>query len=141
MTDLIAFRLIHLADVIGRAATAAYERRHGINNSELRALIVLREQQPLSVGELSRRGRIDKAWVSRPLDHLGQLGLVTRSPHPTDNRMVLISLTPAGVDMIERLAPIAWERQKRLLSGLSQQDAFRVIEILERNADDMLKNP
>jgi DNA-binding MarR family transcriptional regulator len=141
LTDLIAFRLIHLADVIGRAAAAAYERQHGINNSELRALIVLREQQPLSVGELSRRGRIDKAWVSRSLDHLGQLGLVARTPHPTDNRMILISLTPAGVDMIERLAPIAWERQKRLLSGLSQRDAIRVIEILERNADDMLKNP
>ena len=141
LTDLIAFRLIHLADVIGRAAAAAYERQHGINNSELRALIVLREQQPLSVGELSRRGRIDKAWVSRSLDHLGQLGLVARTPHPTDNRMILISLTPAGVDMIERLAPIAWERQKRLLSGLSQRDAIKVIEILERNADDMLRNP
>ena len=141
LTDLIAFRLVHLADVIGRAAAAAYERQHGINNSELRALIVLREQQPLSLGELSRRGRIDKAWVSRSLDHLGQLGLVSRTPHPTDNRKILISLTPAGVDMIERLAPIAWERQKRLLSGLSQRDAFRVIEILERNADDMLRNP
>jgi DNA-binding MarR family transcriptional regulator len=141
LTDLIAFRLIHLADVISRAASAAYEKQHGINNSELRALIVLREQQPLSVGELSRRGRIDKAWVSRSLDHLGELGLVARSPHPTDNRMILISLTSAGTDMIERLGPIAWERQKRLLSGLSQRDAVRVIEILERNADAMLRNP
>jgi hypothetical protein len=68
-------------------------------------------------------------------------GIVARTPHPTDNRKILISLTPAGLDMIERLAPIAWERQKRLLSGLSQQDAFRVIEILERNADDLLRNP
>ncbi|MFZ0840797.1 MAG: MarR family transcriptional regulator [Xanthobacteraceae bacterium] len=141
LTDLIAFRLIHLADVISRAASAAYEKQHGINNSELRALIVLREQQPLSVGELSRRGRIDKAWVSRSLDHLGERGLVARTPHPTDNRMVLISLTPAGVAMIDRLAPIAWERQKRLLSGLPRRDALKVIEILERNADDMLSNP
>jgi DNA-binding MarR family transcriptional regulator len=141
LTDLIAFRLIHLADVISRAASAAYEKQHGINNSELRALIVLREQQPLSVGELSRRGRIDKAWVSRSLDHLGERGLVARTPHPTDNRMVLISLTPAGVAMIDRLAPIAWERQKRLLSGLPRRDALKVIEILERNADDMLGNP
>ncbi len=141
LTDLIAFRLIHLADVISRAASAAYEKQHGINNSELRALIVLREQQPLSVGELSRRGRIDKAWVSRSLDHLGERGLVARTPHPTDNRMVLISLTPAGVAMIDRLAPIAWKRQKRLLSGLPRRDALKVIEILERNADDMLSNP
>jgi len=140
LTDLIAFRLIHLADVISRAASAAYEKQHGINNSELRALIVLREQQPLSVGELSRRGRIDKAWVSRSLDHLGERGLVARTPHPTDNRMVLISLTPAGVAMIDRLAPIAWERQKRLLSGLPRRDALKVIEILERNAYDMLSN-
>jgi DNA-binding MarR family transcriptional regulator len=55
--------------------------------------------------------------------------------------MVLISLTPAGVAMIDRLAPIAWERQKRLLSGLPRRDALKVIEILERNADDMLSNP
>jgi DNA-binding MarR family transcriptional regulator len=141
LTDLVAFRLVHLADAISRAANAVYEKQHGINNSELRALIVLREEQPLSVGELSRRGRIDKAWVSRSLDHLGQLGLVARTPHPTDNRMTLISLTPAGVEMIERLAPIAWQREKRLLAGLPQREAFRVIEILEKNADDLLRNP
>jgi DNA-binding MarR family transcriptional regulator len=55
--------------------------------------------------------------------------------------MTLISLTAAGVEMIQKLAPIAWERQNRLLSGLSQQEAFRVIEILERNANDLLINP
>ena len=55
--------------------------------------------------------------------------------------MILISLTAAGVELIQKLAPIAWERQNRLLSGLSQQEAFRVIEILERNANDLLTNP
>jgi hypothetical protein len=35
--------------------------------------------------------------------------------------MPLISLTAAGVEMIRKPAPIAWERQKRLLSGLSQR--------------------
>jgi DNA-binding MarR family transcriptional regulator len=141
LTDLVAFRLIHLADVISRAATAVFERRFDINNSELRALIVLREEQPLTVAELSRRGRIDKAWVSRSIDRLHERGLVSRKGHPTDSRMTLISLTAAGVEMIRKLAPIAWERQNRLLSGLSQQEAFRVIEILERNANDLLINP
>jgi DNA-binding MarR family transcriptional regulator len=66
---------------------------------------------------------------------------VSRKGHPTDSRMPLISLTAAGIEMIRKLAPIAWERQKRPLSGLSQQEAFRVIEILERNANDLLINP
>jgi DNA-binding MarR family transcriptional regulator len=46
---------------------------------------------------------------------------VSRKGHPTDSRMPLISLTATGVEMIRKLAPIAWERQKRLLSGLSQR--------------------
>ncbi len=141
LTDLVAFRLIHLADVISRAATAVYEKRYGINNSELRALIVLREEQPLTVNELSRRGRIDKAWVSRCIASLRKRGLVGRKAHPTDSRMTLISLTPAGLDMIQQLAPIAWERQNRLLAGLSAQEAFRVIEVIEKNADALLQKP
>jgi DNA-binding MarR family transcriptional regulator len=141
LTGLVAFRLIRLADVISRAATAVYEKRHGINNSELRALIVLREEQPLTVGELSRRGRIDKAWVSRSVSSLQKRGLVSRKSHPTDSRMTQISLTRPGVEMIQRLASIAWERQRRLLKGLSERDAFRVIEVLERNAGDLLNNP
>jgi DNA-binding MarR family transcriptional regulator len=141
LTDLVAFRLILLADVISRAASAVFERRFDINNSELRALIVLREEQPLTVAELSRRGRIDKAWVSRSIDSLHKRGLVSRKGHPTDSRMTLITLTADGIEMTRKLAPIARERQKRLLSGLSQQEAFRVIEVLERNANDLLVNP
>jgi DNA-binding MarR family transcriptional regulator len=141
LTELVAFRLIHLADVISRAATAVFERQFGVNNSELRALIVLREEQPLTIAELSRRGRIDKAWVSRSVDSLHKRGLVSRKDHPKDSRMTLISLTAAGVELVGKLGPIALARQSRLLSGLSPQDAFRVIEVLERNANDLLTNP
>ncbi|MDF2118007.1 MarR family transcriptional regulator [Roseiarcaceae bacterium H3SJ34-1] len=141
MTDLVAFRLIHLADVISRAATAVFEARFNLNNSELRALIVLREEQPLTSAELSRRGRIDKAWISRSIDRLEKRRLVNREAHPTDSRMTLISLTTQGVELMTELTPIATQRQKRLLSGLSPNEAFRVIEILERNAQDLLSNP
>lgn len=141
LTELVAFRLIHLADVISRAATAVFEKQFGLNNSELRALIVLREEQPLTIAELSRRGRIDKAWVSRSVDSLHKRGLVSRKGHPKDSRMTLISPTTAGVELTRKLAPIALKRQTRLLSGLSQQEAFRVIETLERNANDLLTNP
>jgi len=141
LTDLVAIRVIHLADVISRAATLVFEKQYGLNNSELRALFVLHEEHPLTAAELSRRARIDKAWVSRSIDSLHKRGLVSRKAHPKDSRMTLISPTAAGVELTQKLAPIAWERQTRLLSGLSQQEAFRVIETLERNANDLLTNP
>ena len=67
LTDLVAFKLIYLADTISRAATLVYEKNFDLNNSELRAMIVLRDLQPLTTADISRLGHIDKAWVSRSM--------------------------------------------------------------------------
>ena len=93
LTGLVAFRLIHLADTISRAATLVFEKQFGLNNSELRAMIALRDMQPLTIAQLSRAGHIDKAWVSRSVASLLDRGLVSREAHPTDQRMALIRLT------------------------------------------------
>ena len=37
--------------------------------------------------------------------------------------------------------PVAHARQKRLMAGLSQREAFRVIDMLQKNADQLLKQP
>jgi DNA-binding MarR family transcriptional regulator len=141
LTGLVAFKLIHLADTISRAATLVYEKRFGLNNSELRAMIALRDMQPLTIAELSRAGHIDKAWVSRSVASLLDRGLVSREAHPTDQRMALIRLTAAGLDLTRAFEPVAHARQKRLLAGLSQREAFRVIDLLQKNADQLLKQP
>jgi len=141
LTGLVAFKLIHLADTISRAATLVYEKQFGLNNSELRAMIALRDMQPLTIADLSRVGRIDKAWVSRSVASLLDRGLVSREAHPSDQRMALIRLTPAGLDLTRAFEPVAHARQKRLLAGLSQREAFRVIDMLQKNADQLLKEP
>ncbi len=141
LTDLVAFKLIHLADTISRAATLVYERQFELNNSELRAMIVLRDLQPLTIAEISRLGHIDKAWVSRSMARLLERGLIAREAHPSDNRMSLIRLTEAGQQMTRNFAPVAHARQKRLLVGLSQREAFRVIDTLQKNAEQLLREP
>ena len=141
LTGLVAFKLIHLADTISRAATLVYETQFGLNNSELRAMIVLRDRQPLTIADISRLGHVDKAWVSRSMANLMKRGLIAREAHPTDNRMSLIRLTEAGMEMTRAFAPVAHARQKRLLAGLSQRDAFRGIDALQKNAEQMLRDP
>ena len=59
----------------------------------------------------------------------------------TDQRMALIRLTPAGLDLTRAFEPVAHARQKRLLAGLLQREAFRVIDMLQKNADQLLKEP
>lgn len=138
LSDMLPFRMVSIAESLLRAATKFYSKRFGINNSELRALIILLNEQPLTIGELSRRGQIDKAWVSRSVVNLLKRGLVTRKAHPTDSRMLLISLTPAGVKMTKLIYPIARDRHSKLLSGLSQRETLRIVDALEKNAINLL---
>jgi len=141
LTDLVAFRLVHLADLISRGASLVFEKEFGLSNAELRALIALGEEQPLTIGDLSRRARIDKAWVSRSVKDLLARGLLVRSNHPTDSRMGLLSLTRAGETLVAEIAPIAWARQSRLLQGLEAGDVTRLIDTLNKNAEELLARP
>ncbi|WP_169055409.1 MarR family transcriptional regulator [Rhizobium sp. P44RR-XXIV] len=141
LTDLVAFRLIHLADLISRGAALVFEKEFGISNAELRALAVLCEEQPLTIGELSRRAKIDKAWVSRSVKELIQRGLIARDNHPTDSRMGLLSLTCEGQNLVAQVTPLAWARQGRLLQGLRLDDVDRLLDVLKTNAQELLAHP
>ncbi len=138
LSGLSQFRLLSIADSLLRAASKFYGRRFGINNSELRCLVILLDEEPLTIGELSRRGQIDKAWVSRSIANLLERGLVKRKSHPTDSRMLLISLTAAGVELTKSIYPIARERHFRLMKGLSPKETLKIIDVLEKNAADLL---
>jgi len=138
LSGLSQFRILSIADFLLKAASKFYGQRFGINNSELRVLIILREEQPLTIGELSRRGQIDKAWVSRSIASLLERGLVARKAHPTDNRMLLISLTSSGIELTKSIDPIARDRHLQLLSGLSPKETLKIINILEKNAAGLL---
>ena len=138
LSGLSQFRILSIADSLLRAASKFYGSRFGINNSELRVLIILLDDQPLTIGELSRRGQIDKAWVSRSVAYLLQRGLVRRKTHPTDSRRQLISLTAAGVELTKSIDPIARDRHLQLLSGLSPRATLKIIDVLEKNAADLL---
>lgn len=65
----------------------------------LGALLNLRE--PVSQRDLARRLRVEGATISRMVDLLHKEGLVARSPHPTDRRVNLISITEAGEAVVK----------------------------------------
>ncbi len=141
LTSLLAFRLIRLADRVSRGASLVYETRFGISNVELRVLVVLNEDQPLSVNELARRAYTDKGWISRSVRDLEARGLTKRDGHPSDSRVSLVSLTEQGSALVREIVPVAVERHRRLLADLPPEEVDRVIETLERNAEDLLKSP
>jgi DNA-binding MarR family transcriptional regulator len=78
--------------------------------THLAALSTLKRHGAMSPGELAGHERVQPPSMTRVVVALEGMGLVTRSPHPTDGRQVVIELTPAAEELLsaEARAREAW---------------------------------
>jgi DNA-binding MarR family transcriptional regulator len=64
------------------------------------------EPQPHTVRGLAEKLAVTKPVVTRALDSMGRLGLVSRKRDPADRRNVLVQRTVEGALFLERLADL-----------------------------------
>jgi len=134
---LVSVRLVRLAELISRIATLTFEDRFGLKNTDLRILVMLGAYQPISLNEVSRKTHIDKAWISRSSRALLHRKLITKTPHPSDNRASLLSLTRKGEALLREMAPVAEDYQRQLLRGQRIRDVERVLDLLSARAEEL----
>ena len=78
--------------------------------THLAALSTLKRHGPMSPGELAGHERVQPPSMTRVVVALEGMGLVTRTPHPTDGRQVIIGLTESAEELLsaEARAREAW---------------------------------
>ncbi len=100
-----------------RLAVMRFSRRlrnqrvdQSVTLTHLAALSTLKRHGAMSPGELAGHERVQPPSMTRVVVALEGMGLVTRSPHPTDGRQVVIELTPAAEELLsaEARAREAW---------------------------------
>ena len=103
--------------------------------THLSAMSTLRRHGAMSAGELAGHERVQPPSMTRVVVALENMGMVTRRPHPTDGRQVVIDLTPAAHELLdaEARAREAW------LSGRLEQLSPQEREILQDAATIMDK--
>ena len=138
LEDLVAVRVVRIAEVVARLATQTIEAKVGLRNTDLRILNLLDRTHGISVNEIARRAHVDKAWVSRSLRHLESAGLVTRSSLRQDSRVSVIALTSRGTATLNRVRPLAQNHESRLLAGIDKSLFKEQLERLMRNAEHLL---
>ena len=74
----------------------------GLTYPQYIVMLALWEHRELTVGKLGEQVALDSGTLVPLIRKLAALGLVLRQRSATDDRSVLISLTPAGQDMSER---------------------------------------
>jgi DNA-binding MarR family transcriptional regulator len=124
----VSIKIIRIAEALNRSATRVFGSLYDLKNTDWRILVNLAEPAPITIGELSRRVRIDKAWISRSLTHLRERKLVRVTSDPRMPRAKLISLTQQGKHLLAQIAPITVQRAQRLLAGVDQTQAEAILD-------------
>jgi DNA-binding MarR family transcriptional regulator len=102
---------------------------------QLAALGTIDRHGPMTPGELAAHERVQPPSMTRIVKALEETGYVTRTAHPTDGRQVVVSLTPAGTQLLkeDRRQREAWLAQRlRDLSAEDRELLHRAAEVLDR---------
>ncbi|MBB5916559.1 DNA-binding MarR family transcriptional regulator [Nocardia transvalensis] len=102
-------------------------RGSGVTTPQYTALTVLIRRDGISAAQLARDSFVTPQSMADMLRPLQQRGLVHRIANPHNRREVLIHLTPAGRDLVDRYDAAATAIERRMLADLTgpQIDAFR----------------
>jgi|SRR5690349_5335321 DNA-binding MarR family transcriptional regulator len=104
--------------------------------NQLAVLGTLFREGPLTVGDLAAAEKVQPPSMTRTVSCLADKQLINRDPHPTDKRVVVVSLNDAGQAVIieSRRRKEAWlnHRLKELSAAERQilRDAAPIIERL-----------
>jgi DNA-binding MarR family transcriptional regulator len=76
------------------------ERSSSLSPTQIATLATLERHGTMTLGELAAAERVQPPSMTRVISFLADSGLVARSAHPTDGRQVIVSLTPAGAELL-----------------------------------------
>lgn len=90
----------------------------GLTPQQHQALLAIRAENGLTVGELADRMMVRPHSATGLADRLAKLDLIARRPGSTDRRRVTLVLTPAGEAMLRSLSEIHRTELRRLRPSL-----------------------
>src|SRR4051794_35861744 len=108
-----------------------------ITLTQASALSTLHKCGALTPGRLAAKEGVQPPSMTRVIAALEDLGYVQRSPHPTDGRQAIVTLSERGRDFMQEMisAREAWlDKQLAELSEDEREVLSRAAEIIDRMA-------
>jgi DNA-binding MarR family transcriptional regulator len=129
-TAHFAHFLIQISDLMNGRVTDLIAKPEGLKNVDVRILLSLGPGEPASIGDISRRTCLDRAWISRTAHSLRDKGLLqieAGHQHPASK---LLSLTNEGEAVRSRVAPRLYEQWTMATAGINTKLAAQMLELV-----------
>ncbi|SCY74228.1 DNA-binding transcriptional regulator, MarR family [Paracoccus tibetensis] len=133
LDEFLPYRLSVAATEVSRRFAARYAAEAGLSIPEWRVLAHLGHSGAASVRDITAKVSLEKSIVSRAASRLEDRGILRKSAHDGDRRLIVLELTEDGTALMARLAELAEAFQAELRHQLGA-DAHRFEAALKRLA-------
>lgn len=127
----IGLRLSRTAHAVSQAFERAMAEAGG-SASAWQVLLLVRSEQWGTQSKLAEAMGVSGATVTHHLNALETQGLVRRWRDDSNRRVQRVELTPEGAALFHRLRDVAMAHDARLRSKLSDEEAARLGELLDK---------
>lgn len=132
LETMLVFNLLRTHSYLGPFIDSDL-RRQQVTAAQFNALLVLRDAGAggLRMGEIGRRLVVTKSNVTGLVDRLEQQGLARRTARP-DRRATCVSITDAGVALLDGIIPQHTQWLAELTRGLTPAEKRTLIGLLTK---------
>lgn len=124
-TLLVQFKRLYID------AMRAFERKLGMSQARLLIMSELVREREVSQADLQTRLGVDGAAITRQVKQLEREGYISRRTNPRDNRIILVSLTAMGRNVLGRLNKARLEFEDCLLDGIDGEMRMSLRHVLK----------
>jgi len=124
--------LTWVANKLSRSASQHYLRLFDIGIETWRCMVLLAVDNSVTAQKVSQVIGMDKGSVSRCFKSMQARGLITLGLEASDGRLRMAKLTSKGRALHEQIRGIALERERALLSVLSDAESETLLTLLKR---------
>jgi len=108
---------------------------HDLTEQQWRVLRALASNdKPCSVGRIAEQTFLLGPSLSRMLTSMADRGLIKRAAHADDARRSEVSISGAGLDLVDEIAPHSEGVYQRISDALSRKELDVLYDLLERTA-------
>jgi len=94
----------------------------------------------MTPADLSEDVGLTRSAMTSALDSLEKLGHTARRPHPTDRRMVAVSLTPSGRKLMEQRLAERYRDLSRIVEALSKRERALLLNAYRKVLDVLVND-
>ena len=107
---------------------------HGLSQGRFLTLMVMNRtpKEVANPSQLADRLGVTRSTMTGLLDGLHRDGLIVRTPHNEDRRMVCVRLTPKGRDVLESMLPDYYRRAAELMTNLTHDERTQLVLLLDK---------